>query len=62
MSVMSLIKGEGVTLNCNCVIINYADECIFAGLHRCCLLDVPHGVYVTKSKLIEDFLFASNTF
>ena len=48
MSVMPLIKGEGVTLHCNCVIVNYADECIFAGLHRCCLLDVPHGVDVTK--------------
>ena len=46
----------------NFAIANWADECVWAGVHRGSTLDVPHSIYVTKSKLIEDFLFASNTF
>ena len=46
----------------NFVVANWADECVWAGVHQGSTLDVPHSIYVTKSKLIEDFLFASNTF
>ena len=46
----------------NFVVANCANECVWAGIHQGSTLDVPHSIYATKSKLIEDFLFASNTF
>ncbi|MBQ3186734.1 MAG: hypothetical protein IJB62_04150 [Alistipes sp.] len=36
-------------------VANWADECVWAGVHRGSLLDVPFDIYLSKSKKIEDF-------
>ena len=36
-------------------VADWADECVWAGVHQGSLLDVPYGIYISKSKKIEDF-------
>ena len=36
-------------------VANWADECVWAGVHRGSLLDVPFDIFLSKSKKIEDF-------
>lgn len=36
-------------------VADWADECVWAGVHRGSLLDVPFDIYLSKSKKIEDF-------
>ena len=39
----------------NFVVCNYADECVFAEIHRGSTLDVLFDIYLSKSKKLEDF-------
>ena len=41
----------------NWTIADWADECVWAGVHRGSALDVPFDIYLSKSKKIEDFSF-----
>ena len=36
-------------------VANWADECVWAGVRRGSLLDVPFDIFLSKSKKIEDF-------
>ena len=46
----------------NFVVCNYADECVFAEIHRGSTLDVLFDIYLSKSKKLEDFSFPNVTF
>lgn len=55
-------QGWWTTQNRNWTIADWADECVWAGVHRGSALDVPFDIYLSKSKKIEDFSFDQVTF
>ena len=46
----------------NFVVANWADECVWAGVHRGSTLDVPFDIYLSKSVKLEDILLPNITF
>ena len=55
-------QGWWTTQNRNWTIADWADECVWAGVHQGSALDVPFDIYLSKSKKIEDFSFEDYTF
>lgn len=58
----SVRQGWWTSQRRNWTIADWADECIWAGVHRGSALDAPFDIYLLKSKKIEDFSFEDSTF
>lgn len=58
----SVRQGWWTSQHRNWTIADWADECVWAGVHRGSALDVPFDIYLSKSKKIEDFSFEDYTF